>query len=136
MSTPDLGHPRGRILVVEDDSEAAYYAVHVLTRMGHFDAVHTLDPVVALRRVTAESWDLVLTDVDLPGMTGLELLRALREAAPALPVAVITAHITNSADMDALRERADAFLEKPVPPARLVAVAAALIARSAARPSA
>ena len=136
MSTPDLGRPRGRILVVEDDSEAAYYAVHVLTRMGHFDVAHTFDPVVALRRATAESWDLVLTDVDLPGMTGLELLGALREAAPALPVAVITAHITSSPDVDALRESADAFLEKPVPPARLVAVATALIARSAARPSA
>ena len=135
MSTPDLGRPRGRILVVEDDSEAAYYAVRVLTRMGHFDVVHTFDPVVALRRATAESWDLVLTDVDLPGMTGLELLGALRKAAPALPVAVITAY-TTSADVDALRERADAFLEKPVPPDRLVAVAAALIARSAPRPSA
>ena len=74
MSTPDLGRPRGRILVVEDDSEAAYYAVRVLTRMGHFNVVHTFDPVVALRRATAEPWDLVLTDVDLPGMTGLELL--------------------------------------------------------------
>ena len=135
MSTPELGRPRGRILVVEDDSEAAYYAVHVLTRMGHFDVVHTFDPVVALHRATAEPWDLVLTDVDLPGMTGLELLWALRQAAPALPVAIITAHITSSADADALRNSADAFLEKPVPPAQLVAVATALIARSAARPS-
>ena len=136
MSTPDLGRPRGRILVVEDDSEAAYYAVHVLTRMGHFNVVHTFDPVVALYRATAESWDLVLTDVDLPGMTGLELLAALREAVPALPVAVITAHITSSANADALRKSADAFLEKPVPPARLVAVVTALIAGTAGCPSA
>ena len=136
MSTPDLGHPRGRILVVEDDGEAAYYAVHVLTRMGHFDVVHTFDPVVALHRATAESWDLVLTDVDLPGMTGLELLGALRRRPRRCPSPSSRRTPLIVADVDALRERADAFLEKPVPPARLVAVAAALIARSAARPSA
>jgi len=117
MSTPDLARTRGRILVVEDDSDAAYYAVHVLTTVGHFDVVHTFDPVVALHRATTEPWNLVLIDVDLPGMTGLELLAALRQAAPALPVAVITAHITSDAIADASRKRADAFLEKPVPPA-------------------
>jgi CheY-like chemotaxis protein len=136
MSTPDLARTRGRILVVEDDSDAADYAVHVLTTVGHFDVVHTFDPVVALHRATTEPWNLVLIDVDLPGMTGLELLAALRQAAPALPVAVITAHITSDAIADASRKRADAFLEKPVPPAQLVAVASALIARAAARPSA
>ena len=136
MSTPDLARPRGRILVVEDDTDAAFYAVHVLATVGHFDVVHTFDPVVALRRATAEPWDLVVTDIDLPGMTGLELLKALRQAAPALPVAVITAHIASDAIADASRRRADAFLEKPVPPAQLVAVASALIARAAARPPA
>ena len=78
----------------------------------------------------------MLTDVDLPGMTGLELLTALRQAAPALPVAVITANVAVTPTMDALRKQADVFLEKPVPAARLVAVASALIAGTAARPSA
>jgi len=136
MSTPDPARARGRILLVEDDSDAAYYAVHVLTTMGHFDVVRTLDPVVALRRATAEPWDLVLTDVDLPGMTGLELFTALRQAVPALPVAVVTANVSISPDVETLRKEADAFLEKPVPPARLVAVASALIAGAAPRPSA
>jgi CheY-like chemotaxis protein len=135
MSTPDPARARGRILVVEDDSEAAYFAVHVLTTMGHFQVVHTFDPAVALHRATSEPWDLVLTDVDLPGMTGLELLTALRQAAPALPVVVITANVSVTPAMDALRTQADAFLEKPVPAARLVAVASALIARAEARPS-
>ncbi len=135
MNTADPARPRGRILVVEDDPEAAFYAVYVLTTMGNFDVVHTPDPAVALQRATSERWDLVLTDVDLPGMTGLELLGALRHAVPALPVAVITARITIGGTADELHQNADAFLQKPVPPARLVAVATALIA-GAARPSA
>ena len=135
MNTAFPGRPPGRILVVEDDAEAAFYAVYVLTTMGHFEVAQTPDPAVALRRASSEPWDLVLTDVDMPGMTGLELLGALRQAVPALPVAVITAHVTVGGTLGELRRNADAFLEKPVPPARLVAVAAALIAR-AARPSA
>ena len=76
MTTADSAR-RGRILLVEDDHEAAYFAVHVLTTRGHFDVIHTMDPRVALDRTRSERWDLVLTDLDLPGMTGLDLLAAL-----------------------------------------------------------
>jgi CheY-like chemotaxis protein len=60
-------------------------------------------------------------------MTGLELLAALRRAAPALPVVVITADAARGPGIDAARHQADAFLLKPIPPAQLVAVAEALI---------
>jgi CheY-like chemotaxis protein len=118
---------RGRILLVEDDQEAAYFAVHVLTTMGRFDVTHTADPRVALDRARSEPWDLVLTDLDLPTMTGLDLLAALRQEIPALPVAVITADVAFGPRSDAARRQADAFLQKPVPAAQLVAVAVALI---------
>ena len=118
---------RGRILLVEDDQEAAYFAVHVLTTMGRFDVTHTADPRVALDRARSEPWDLVLTDLDLPTMTGLDLLGALRRAVPGLPVAVITADAGPGPGANAARRQADAFLQKPVPAAQLVAVATALI---------
>ncbi|HEY0717125.1 MAG TPA: response regulator [Streptosporangiaceae bacterium] len=126
MTTPDPAG-RGRILLVEDDREAAYFAVHVLTTMGRFDVTCTADPRVALMRACTEPWDLVLTDLNLPGMSGLDLLAALRQAIPALPVAVITADLTRGPGPDAARRQADAFLQKPVPAARLVAMATALI---------
>ena len=106
---------RGRILLVEDDQEAAYFAVHVLTTMGRFDVTHTADPRVALDRARSEPWDLVLTDLDLPTMTGLDLLGALRRAVPGLPVAVITADAGPGPGANAARRQADAFLQKPVP---------------------
>jgi CheY-like chemotaxis protein len=126
MITADSAR-RGRILLVEDDREAAYFAVHVLSTMGRFDVTHTADPQVALDRARSERWDLVLTDLDLPTMTGLDLLGALRRAVPALPVAVITAGTAFGPGADAARRQADAFLQKPVPAAHLVAVAGALI---------
>jgi len=129
MNSAPAAGPPGRILLVEDDPEAAFFVTRVLGTLGGFDVTHTFDPAVALDRARSEPWDLVLTDVDLPGMSGLELLRALRRSHPELPVAVITAHTGTDPLIESLREVADAFLEKPVSPARLTAVATTLIGR-------
>jgi len=62
-------------------------------RASRVEVIHTADPVAALRLATDEHWDLLVTDLDMPGMSGLELLGALRQVAPALPVAVVSAPI-------------------------------------------
>jgi CheY-like chemotaxis protein len=116
---------RGRILVIEDDPEAALFAVHVLTRRGNFEVTHTADPAAAVRLAAKEHWDLVLTDMEMPGMTFGELFAELRRVAPALPVAVLTAHIGESE----FRHRAEAFLTKPVRIEQLIATASTLIER-------
>ena len=54
----------------------------------------------------------MLTDVEMPGMTGLELLQALRRVAPDLPVAVLTSHASLDYAVRALRDHADEFLQK------------------------
>ncbi len=114
--------------MVEDDPEAALFATHVLTRRGQFEVTHTADPAAALQLAAAGRFDLVLTDVDMPGMTGLELLDALRRIAPALPVAVLTghAHLRKAA----LLHRADEFLVKPVRIEQPLAVVTALTGRA------
>jgi DNA-binding response OmpR family regulator len=127
MNRPYPAGRRGRILLVEDNADAAYYTMHVLARMGGFEVSHTPDPAVALQRARALPWDLVITDVDLPGMTGSELVEALRQVVPGLPVAVMTARAAADASLDGLRRQTDALLHKPVPPARLIAVVSALI---------
>jgi LmbE family N-acetylglucosaminyl deacetylase len=122
----------GRILLVEDDPEAAAYALHVLRTRGGFEVTHIADPVAALDRARAERWDLVLTDVEMPGMTGIELLEAVREISPQLPVAVVTAHPSVDYAVRALRNKADEFLEKPVRPDKLAGTVAALVAKGRA----
>ncbi|MGP7997693.1 MAG: response regulator [Streptosporangiaceae bacterium] len=122
----------GRILVVEDDADAASYVLHVLRHRGGFTVTHTVDPAAALDRVRAENWDLVITDVEMPGMSGIELLEQVREISPQLPVAVLTAHPSVDYAVQALRNSADEFLEKPVAPGRLVDVVASLVAKGRA----
>jgi two-component system, NtrC family, response regulator HydG len=128
MTSTEHDQRPGRILLVEDDAVAAHFALHVLGKRGGFDVTHTTDPAVALRYVSSAAWDLVLTDAELPGMTGLEFLAALRRLSPDLPVAVITAHESADIAMRELRKQSDEFLQKPVRPDRLQAAAAALVA--------
>jgi DNA-binding response OmpR family regulator len=127
MSTNSADETPGRILLVEDDPEAALFAVHVLANRGRFEVTHTADPAVALRLAAAEHWDLLLTDLDLPGMTGLELLDALRKVAPGLPVVVVSAH--GPVTTEAVLGQADEYLEKPLRVDQLIATVTALIAR-------
>ena len=138
MTSIDRAVPRGRVLLVEDDFEAARFVIQVLAVRNGFEVVHTPDPAEALQLVRSESWDLVMTDVEMPGMTGIELLEMLRQADPCLPVAVVTAHATVDVAVGALRNRADEFLEKPLRPTQLTAMVASLVdkgraARLAAR---
>jgi len=63
----------------------------------------------------------------MPGMSGLELLRALRGISPDLPVAVITGHASVDYAVQAIRSDADEFLEKPVHPDELITTATALV---------
>jgi CheY-like chemotaxis protein len=119
---------RARVLVVEDDPEAALFLVHVLANRCRFEVIHTADPGTALRLAAGEHWDLVVTDLDMPGMTGLELLGALRQLAPALPVAVVSAHVLDGAPAGLLGP-ADRYLEKPLRVDQLMATATALIGR-------
>jgi CheY-like chemotaxis protein len=127
MSTSNADGTRGRILLLEDDQETALFAVYVLVTLGRFEVRHTADPAAVLRLVTAEHWDLLLTDLDMLGMTGPELLGALRTVAPGLPVAVVSAYAPGSAH--AVPGQADEYLEKPLRVDRLIAAATALIAR-------
>ena len=125
----------GRIMVVDDDVVTARFMTHVLGKRGGFEVRHAPDPRSALAMARSQPWDLVITDVEMPGMTGLELLRALREISPDLPVAVITGHATVDYAVQAIRGDADEFLEKPVHPDELITTATMLVNKGRANRS-
>jgi DNA-binding response OmpR family regulator len=112
---------RGRILVVEDDQDTALFLRHVLESRGELEATHTADPAAALALVVDEPWDLVVTDLELPGMNGLELVAALRRLVPSLPVLIVTSHATGVQGIDY------PVLLKPLRMEELLATVAALI---------
>src|SRR3984957_11087182 len=90
MKASGAGSRRGgRVLLVDDDPAYGEYVRRVLSS-GGFEVSHQPDAESALVRVRAERWDLLVTDIQLPGMSGLELLERGREEVPGLPVAVLT----------------------------------------------
>ena len=101
------------ILVVEDRESLRRMLERALEQEGY--RVSTCaDGEQAADRLAEESFDLVLTDLKLPGMSGIEVLRASREAQPRLPVVVLTAFGTVGTAVEAMKLGAADFLEKPV----------------------
>jgi len=117
MRADEPGASRGRILLIDDDPLFGIWAAQVIQKRGGYELRHVLDPVAGLRCVETEPWDLVITDIEMPGMTGLELLERVHLLEPALPVAVMTAHATLDRAITALRSAAVDFLHKPMPAA-------------------
>ena len=129
-----------RILLIDDDPAFGRYATLVLQERGGFEVTHVLDAAAGLRYIETEPWDLVVTDIELPGVSGLDLIERVRCLQPALPVAMVTAHATVDRAVRALRLAATEFLQKPIAPDDFIAKAAALVeqgraARSAGRES-
>jgi LmbE family N-acetylglucosaminyl deacetylase/CheY-like chemotaxis protein len=126
MTADDAAAP-ARILLAAGEPEAAQFVQRVLGRGAGFDVRLAGDAVEALHQAGAESWDLVITDADLPGMTGTELLERLRQISRATPVVVVTARGTEDGHDGVPPPGADAYLRKPFRPGQLIAAAIALV---------
>ena len=112
-----------RLLLVEDDPTVAEVLGGLLRAQGH-DVVHALHGLAALAEIATTDFDLGLLDLDLPGLDGLALARALRVQGFAKPLIAVTARADGDAEPAALAAGFDGFLRKPVTGAMLaVAIA-------------
>jgi putative two-component system response regulator len=84
-----------------------------LLEVQGFEAVTCGDPLFGVSNFREGAFDVVITDIHMPGMDGLTLMRALREVQPELPVVVVTGHGTVDTAIQALREGATGMLVKP-----------------------
>ena len=109
-----------RILIV-DDHPLTRDALSALLRQNGFAVVgEAADGETAVRRAAELEPDLILLDLSLPGMNGLEALPQLRAAAPAAEVVVLTASGTEENLLGAIRAGAAGYLLKSEPPERIV----------------
>lgn len=117
-----------QILMVEDDTEIT---VLLEAYLPHYD-IEVFSgslPSVALEKLSIEKYDLVLLDLGLPEMDGLELCHIIKKEYPALPVIISTARIDLSDKVVAFDAGADDYIAKPYEPRELVARIQAIIKR-------
>jgi two-component system copper resistance phosphate regulon response regulator CusR len=101
-----------KILVVEDDRTVGQYVRRGLEEQRlHVDLVD--DGLEGLRFASGGSYDLVILDLRLPGMSGLEVLRTLRDRGLTVPILVLTAQDAVDFKVQALRSGADDYVTKP-----------------------
>lgn len=101
-----------KILVVEDDRTVGQYVVRGLTEQG-FQTELVTDGTEALQAASQGSYDLLVLDLRLPGMTGFEVLRTLRDRGITTPILVLTAQDALDFKVQALRAGADDYVTKP-----------------------
>ena len=101
-----------KILVIEDDRTVGQYVKRGLDEHGfHADLVD--DGMEGLRLASGGQYDLLVLDLRLPGMTGLEVLRTLRDRGNTIPILVLTAQDARDFKVLALRSGADDYVTKP-----------------------
>jgi PAS domain S-box-containing protein len=104
----------GMVLVVDDEARVQQVAGSMLTRLG-YTPVLVQDGSKALAEIQARGDELalVLLDLTMPGMHGKEVLKAIRAAAPDLPVVVMSGYSTREVARELINQGASGFLEKP-----------------------
>ena len=108
-----------KILVVDDDSELRMSLVSALTE-GPYDVDQAADGEEAVNRVRASEYDLVLMDVNMPRLTGIEALKEIKAHDPTIMVIMLTAFSNIRDAVEATRLGAYNYLEKPVKSENLV----------------
>ncbi|MFG1183295.1 MULTISPECIES: response regulator [Xanthobacter] len=122
-----------RLLLVEDNHELADWLAKILRR-DNFVVDVLNDGEAADQALALETYDLVILDLGLPGMGGMQLLKRLRSRANAVPVIILTANASLDGRVAGLDEGADDYLAKPFDIAELEARIRVQLRRSARRP--
>jgi len=101
-----------QILIVEDDRKMRLALREIMTNEGYVvDTVETGE--AALGRADGNGYDLVITDLKLPGIDGMDVLSAIRKSRPETSVVIITAYATVDTAVEAMREGAEDYISKP-----------------------
>lgn len=102
-----------RVLVADDEPLSREFLQEALTAYGC--EVHAVaDGTAAIAALGQSEFDVVVTDLRMPGPDGIKVLEAAKRCDPALPVLLVTAHGTMHVAVEAMRKGADDILEKPI----------------------
>jgi len=111
--TQKIAGSKGSILIAEDEAAVRESLTEVLREEG-YDVVAVSDGTAAIRALQEKEFDLILSDIRMPGADGLEVLRHAREVSPQTLVLLMTAHATVETAVEAIRRGAQDYLLKPI----------------------
>jgi len=108
-----------RVLVVDDDSVVGDSINRVLTEKG-FQVREAMSGKEALEELDHQSYDMVFTDIRMPGMDGLDMTSRVKKSHPDVPVSIITGFGTEASERQARDLGVSGFLRKPLSPEMIV----------------
>ena len=111
------------MLVVDDEASIRDLLAKTLA-LAEYDVDASPDGRAAVARLRAQAYDLLITDLKMPGMDGLTLIREARRLSPALPVVIITAYSTEASAIEAINLGVQGYLTKPFRIAKILGTAA------------
>jgi DNA-binding NtrC family response regulator len=103
-----------KLLVVDDEASVRELLRRGLSQMGHFFVDVASNGLEATEKIEKDLFDLVLTDLKMPEMGGIELLKAIKETRPELTVIIMTAHGSIETAVEAMKIGADDYITKPI----------------------
>lgn len=118
------------ILIVDDEQSMRDFLSIMFKREG-YEVTAVADAAAALKQLTKEAVDLVISDIRMPGMSGLELLAELKSSQPELPVIMVTAFASPDDAVEAMKNGAFDYLAKPFEVDELRKVVKAAVRRKA-----
>jgi len=103
-----------RILVVDDEKSIRDFLFEALTQLGGFEVGVAADGVEALKKIEQENFDLVLTDMKMPNMDGIQLISDVARIKPETLMVLLTGHGTIDSALEAMKRGASDYLTKPI----------------------
>jgi DNA-binding response OmpR family regulator len=119
-----------RVLIIEDESRIAKNIAQVLKENANFAVDICTDGVDGLHQAKSNTYDLIVLDLTLPGMDGLDILNKMRSSGKTVPVLILTARDTSADIITGLNSGGDDYLTKPFDMGELVVRCKALVRRS------
>ncbi|MBW2653965.1 MAG: sigma-54-dependent Fis family transcriptional regulator [Deltaproteobacteria bacterium] len=109
-----------RILIVDDEKDMLTLLDRIISEDTHYVGVTESHPEKALELFREEDFDVVMTDLKMPGMSGITLMEKIREIRPDVSVIILTAYATIETAVEATQKGADDYLTKPFRRERLL----------------
>lgn len=108
-----MSQKQGRVMVIEDDREMRLLLEDFIQEEG-YEVRSTDNGSEAFRLLARDDFDLIITDVRMPGLSGLDILPGIRKLQPHSAIIVITAFGSEEVYTRAIERGADGYLEKPI----------------------